>query len=53
MACLPRGRHGAPARLARRPGTGELQSSLSNLHPPAPHVAQDLFHHLEKSIYCQ
>lgn len=30
-----------------------LQSSINDLHPPAPRVAQDLFHHLEKSIYCQ
>lgn len=52
-ARLPCGGHRAPAQPARRPGTGELQSNLSDLHPPAPRVAQDLFHHLEKSIYCQ
>lgn len=45
--------HGTPARLACGPGTGKLQSSISDLHLPAPRVAQDLFHHLEKSIYCQ
>lgn len=47
------GRHGAAARPSHGPGTGTLPSSLSSPHPHAPCAAWDLFHHLEKSIYCQ
>lgn len=47
------GRDRAAARPSHSPGTSTLLSSLSSLHPLAPCVAQDLFHHLEKSIYCQ
>lgn len=47
------GGHGTQARLACGTGTGMIQSSINDLHLPAPRVAQDLFHHLEKSIYCQ
>lgn len=46
-------RHRAAAQPSHSPGPSTLLSSLSSLHPPAPCVAQDLFHHLEKSIYCQ
>lgn len=47
------GGHGTAAQLVFGPGTNMLQSSINDLHLPARRVAQDLFHHLEKSIYCQ